>query len=112
VFFFTRTHVNAMLLKYLAIEHRYNTWGGSYADVLPYVLEAFAMVIREFSLQVPELVRSQIVEMVTQLCDPDPNRRGHPLTRHNNSSHHSLERYISLLNLLEHRAATSVTQGR
>jgi hypothetical protein len=109
VFFFARTHINALINKYLALEHRHVVWGGTYEEALPYILQAFARAIEEFAVHVPQLVRGQIVDMIKQLCDPDPIKRGHPLNRLNGGRQHSLERYISLLDFLAFKAAIAVT---
>jgi eukaryotic-like serine/threonine-protein kinase len=106
VFFFLRVHMNALLKEHLSPEHRFDKWGGTYADVLPYVQEAFANSMQEFSAKVPELVRGRLTEMVKQLCEPDPSKRGDPINRHSDQTQHSLERYVSLLDFLAFKAET------
>jgi len=45
-----------------------------------------------------------IMEMVQQLCDPDPNKRGDPKWKHSLVPRYDLQRYISRLDLLCRKA--------
>jgi serine/threonine protein kinase len=100
VFLFARVHTNALLIKYLAQEHRPIQWSGSYAEVLPYIQAAFGDAIAEFGTHVPDYLRPDLLEVVTQLCEPDPDKRGDPQNRQGHRNQYSLERYISRFNLL------------
>lgn len=108
VFFFLRTHMNALLISHLAPEHRFDQWGGTYDEAMPYLLDAFAKALRDFSAQVPEVLQADLTILVQQLCDPDPLTRGHPLSRQWGGSQHSLDRYISTLDLLRYKAETNI----
>jgi serine/threonine protein kinase len=104
VFMFARTNMNALFQKHLAGAHSAPKWGGTFADVLPYLQAAFGKALEEFEGQVPECIRSDLVTMVKQLCEPDPTRRGHPQNQqYGYGTRHSLERYISKLDLLARR---------
>lgn len=110
VYMFARTHMTSLFLQHIYWAHRPGFWQGSYADVLPYVHTAFADGLREFEQQVHESCRADIVEMVTQLCQPDPCKRGHPQNGMSPPSQFGLERYISRLDLLAYYAETSLTR--
>jgi eukaryotic-like serine/threonine-protein kinase len=109
VFFFTRVNMTALLFKQLTRGNRAPQWTGDYDSYLPYLQAAFADALQEFGEHVHGSFRGSLMEMVKQLCDPDPDRRGHPLNR--GSSRFSLERYISKLNLLAFRAETQLIGG-
>lgn len=51
-----------------------------------------------------EKLREALRVAVSQLCDPDPMRRGHPSNRVGVANQYSLERYVALFNLLSQRA--------
>jgi serine/threonine protein kinase len=104
VFLFTRSSMNALIIRRLALEHGPSIWGGTYREVLPYLQLAFAGALEDFAGHVNEPVKVDLVEVVSQLCEPDPTRRGHPLNRQGYSSQFSLDRYISKFDLLAHRA--------
>lgn len=105
-FLFMRTNINALLMDNMAIEHRPFSWGGSYPDVLPYVQAAFELVLDQLAEEVPQCVRTELCDVVMQLCNPDPNRRGHPQNR--GANQFSLERYISLFNRMAYVARISL----
>jgi hypothetical protein len=105
VFIFTRAHMNALLFNYLAPGHNPNKWGGSYADALPYVQDAFFQAITEFRSRLPNQMQTrglndEVATAVTQLCEPDPAQRGHPASRSGLGNQYSLERYISIFDRL------------
>jgi len=104
VFFFSGVGMTARLFTELHETHTWLAWTGSYDEVLPYVRDAFNRVLKQFKTEVPEEVQREIVTAVRELCEPDPRFRGHPLNRGKNASQFSLERYISLFDLLSRRA--------
>ncbi len=111
VFLFARVNISTLLIDNLASEHRPSSYLGSYEEVLPYLLASFAIALDTFSLTVPASVRPDIRSAVTQLCEPDPGRRGHPLNRQGHSNPYSLERYISWFDRLASHAEYRLKTG-
>jgi serine/threonine protein kinase len=103
-FFLTGTGMTANLVGKLDDSHHPNRWAGSYADVLPYLRNAFSFVQAEIRSRVPIEFRDDLCGIVVQLCEPDPLLRGHPRNRVHSSTQFSLERYISSLDLLARKA--------
>ncbi len=103
VFVFTQVHINSLLWKHLAKDHQPYSWGGTYQEVLPYLQAAFGGALSDLLVTFPDDLRDDLVEMVGQLCEPDPDRRGHPLSRIGYVNRYSFERYISKLNELAYR---------
>lgn len=109
VFLFCGIGTTAMIFKNLAQEHLPQHWKGTYSQILPEVRDAFGTAVGEFGLSVAEdKLRKPLRDAVTQLCDPDPQFRGHPLNRMGATSRYSLERYVSLFNLLAEKARLGV----
>ena len=113
VFFFTGVSMTALTLKHL--DHSFHpsyfngAYMGSYEDVLPYVREAFDNALEEFGNQINDLtLRKKLTEIVRQLCEPDIMLRGHPKNRSNSGNSFSLERYITVFDLLARRAETGI----
>src|ERR1700686_1041465 len=106
VFVFARTSMTALLLSHLNPTHYPGVWSGTYTDVLPYVRNAFGDAIHSFATHVPESVRKDLVQIVTELCDPDPKLRGTFAAR--NSGKIFMERYVSRFNLLAYRAESGL----
>lgn len=109
VFFFTRTSMTGLLFSHLDQHHRPSGWVGTYADVLPYVRNAFGRAMDSLATHVPACVRDDLVQMVIELCDPEPKLRGNFAAR--NSGKIFMERYVARLNLLAYRAECGVLKG-
>jgi eukaryotic-like serine/threonine-protein kinase len=104
VFFFTKSGMTALLDVNLEKSYNWINWRGEYRIVLPYLRDAFGRAIDAFAMSVSDELRTDLKIIVSQLCDPDPEFRGHP---HDKIGHHnpfSLQRYISSLNLLASKA--------
>jgi serine/threonine protein kinase len=104
LFAFTRLTMSSVLFSFLAPEHMPFTWGGTYGEVMPYLQSAFNDALRAVELQIPEQVRSDVMSMLRQLCEPDLSKRGDPLSRFRGASTFSLERYVTKLDVLAYRA--------
>lgn len=102
VFMFTRAHTNALISESLDPHHRPGFWSGSYAEVLPFLQAAFDVALMKFAGHVSEWIRSDLHQIVAELCEPDPSRRGLP--RNSKGNQYSLERYISKFDHLAYHA--------
>jgi serine/threonine protein kinase len=74
---------------------------------LPYIRHAFQEALLDLEAQIRPLAGAltpSIMELVFQLCEPDPKRRGHRRNIGSLVPQHSLERFISALDLLAHKA--------
>lgn len=100
VFTFTKTTMTASILANTHASHHPKVWGGSFAEVLPHLRQAFDTSIEAIAKQLPVACGSDILPVIRQLCDPDPHCRGHPLERGSNGNPQSVERYISFLDVL------------
>ena len=111
VFLFCGVGMTAMLLKHLPIEYDYRTFNGTYAQALAEVRDAFGRAIQECTANIPgDKLRAALREAISQLCDPDPLLRGHPLNRRGIANQYSLERFVSLFNLLARRAEIGILE--
>jgi serine/threonine protein kinase len=106
VFFFGQSNMTAMIIERLDPTLRPKIWRGTYAEVLPYVREAFELSLttlgEDLQNRSPHL-KEELVQIVRELCDPDPKYRGHPLERRSEASQFSLERYVARFDLLARR---------
>lgn len=110
VTFFMGTGMTPQMMKHLPRSLGPAEWNGAiYADVLPYLHEAAARVFQELQDQL--LVESddkawtlELMDLVKQLCNPDPTRRGDPIARRQNANPFSLERYLAKLDRLTKQA--------
>jgi hypothetical protein len=97
--------MTGLIMGQLAPGHHWRVWRGSYTAVSPFVRDAFNKAVTSFAQQVPVELRSDLERIVRQLCDPDVNVRGHPRARAmRHGDPFSLDRHVSELNALAHRA--------
>ena len=92
-----------MIFREIPTEYNYRNWGETYYQVLPYIRDGFHRVLERFAKRIPLSLRTDLPEIVSQLCEPDPSLRGDPRNR-NSSTQFSMERYISKFNLLARKA--------
>ena len=112
VFFCTGVSMTHLLLPRLNINHHYTRWTGTYREVLPYLEHHFLAIIREFRAQLIPRFPDEIVDVIKQLCNPDPNLRGHPQNIASTRNRYSLERYVSLFNRIAKRAEYTLRKQR
>jgi eukaryotic-like serine/threonine-protein kinase len=104
------------IIPLLRPEHRpLNKSGGSHDSfqrALPYWRDAFSQMLMRLREGAGDRfgpgARTEIdrlVEITTQLCEPDPLLRGHPKNRGPSQAQYSLERYISTLDSIKSRLA-------
>lgn len=107
VFYFARVAMTPLMLKHLDLSYHPQSLGGpyigTYAEALPYIKEAFASALDQFIDETPTDLTDNLTSIIQQLCEPDPSLRGHPSNRKTNQNQYSLERYVSMFNLLATR---------
>jgi eukaryotic-like serine/threonine-protein kinase len=109
-FCFTGVGMTALLINEMKKQTR--DWRPPYLDALPYVREAFENVLEAISPSFPDDFRSDLLQAVRQLCDPDPNRRGDMRARLGSVSQYQLDRFVSLFDRLARRAEMGFVTGR
>ena len=109
VFVLTRgLSMTALVFAYMDNEHHPNRWAGSYAEVLPYVTDAFERVLADVSSLLDDDHVSELGVHLRQLCHPDIKQRGHPTNIRRNFDQYSLERYVSVFGRLASQAEVSL----
>lgn len=103
VFLFTGVAMTPLIRSKLPEAFTWQNWGGTYEEVLPYLRDAFQLVVEDYRQALPPALQNDLPEIVSQLCEPDPKQRGHPKNRRTVNSY-SLERFVSRFNLLAKRA--------
>ena len=102
---FSMTH---LLFTRLDKKHHYEEWGGTYKEVLPYLQHVFSQIIRELREEIQPAFANEIADLVKQLCNLDPELRGHPKNIKPSGNRYSLERYVSIFNRLAKQAEWSL----
>jgi serine/threonine protein kinase len=112
VFLFSRATMNGVIGSYLKEEYLPGRWTGTFHEVLPYLRQAFDASIETISRDMPAAYCADLVEIVQQLCEPDPCRRGHPEELKTAGNRQSVERYISRFDVLAKQAALDAKRGK
>jgi serine/threonine protein kinase len=100
LFAFTLQTMSSVLFASLSPQHMPVTWKGTFQEVLPYLQNAFNDALVDVAPHIPEEVREEIILILRQLGEPDPEKRGDPLSRNN----FSLQRFITRLDVLAYKA--------
>lgn len=112
IFAFTNICFPEYVLNKLAEPYRPGKWGDSYEQVVEHIQAATVETLSDLAPEFPQQFRSDLIEMVRDLCHPDPARRGRagagvrsvvgPLW---------LERYVSKFDILEKKARVKRASG-
>lgn len=100
-FMFIRTTANAALLQSLENAFWPQHWIGTFEEVLPYLNHAFAATVNDLKNEIPTSLENDLIPVYSQLCQPDPRRRGYPGQPLNKVS---LERYITKFDVMARKA--------
>ena len=100
MFFCTGVSMTHFLFSRTDEQHHFRRWSGTYQEVLPYLQHIFSQGLRELRDMIHGDFAEEIVRNVHYLCDPDPERRGHPKNRAQRGNPYSLERFVSRFDYL------------
>lgn len=87
------------------------TWKGEYETALPMLQTCFTELLADLEQVLPVDFATDLIKAASELCNPDPNLRGHPLERMKVGNQFSLVRYVTLFDLLAKRAEISVNRS-
>lgn len=110
-FLFTGINMTAQLYSYVDEQFHPNNWGGTYEEVLPYLMTAFGHVMKDVRTTLDVGAVADVEEIVHELCHPDLSKRGHPKGL-GKSNQYSLERYISRLDIIAKKIAMEARAKR
>ena len=100
VYFFAGTAMTPEIIRHLPPTHYPGLWKGTYRDLLPVIEKAYGDSMDGVRQAVDPDLRGDLLPIITQLCDPDPLRRGHPKGRGIKGQQYSLERYVAIFDRL------------
>ncbi len=101
-FFFTGVSAKQALYSKLTADQRINR-EMKFNELLPYLRDAFALTLEDLRTEIkkvaPDFVED-LIELVKQLCEPDPSQRGDPKWQRTLTPTYDLQRVISKLNIM------------
>lgn len=80
------------------------TWKGDYETALPMMQACFTEMLAELETALPADFYEELTKAASELCNPNPLLRGHPLDRVAAGNQFSLVRYVSLFDRLAKKA--------
>jgi serine/threonine protein kinase len=100
-FLFIRTTATAALWQSLDNNFWPAHWTGTFDEVLPYLNHAFSQATSEFGAQLSSALAADLIPIYSQLCQPDPRKRGYPGQSLNKVA---LERFITKFDVMARKA--------
>lgn len=105
VFYFSGLTMTALIRQNIPDEFSWDLWRGSFEEVKDYLLDSYNLALNEFSENISNThLKSEIKEIVKQLCFPIPEERGHPKTILQTGNSYNLERYVTKLDMLQKKS--------
>ncbi len=104
-FYFTGISMNALIRKHIPDSFSWEQWTGTYADLVPYLENAFASALIEFENNISRVdLKKDLKLLIERLCNPFPDKRGHPKNIATIGNNYNMERFVTILDLLKRRA--------
>ncbi|MCY3615741.1 MAG: protein kinase [Bacteroidetes bacterium] len=111
-YLFTGSSMSHRLLSELDDTYHFKKWGEPYETVLPHLQNVFCQAIRDLKTKIKSASAEEIAQCVKQLCDPNPDSRGHPVNIRLGFNQYGLDRYISKFDLLARRAEHTLAHSK
>ena len=113
IFFFEQGFgCTRLLLERLEVDQKpflmNGRWQGDFDTILPLIQALFTELLGELQSYLPADFSVDLTKAASELCNPDPTLRGHPLDRGSAANQFSLVRYISLFDRLAKTAEISL----
>jgi serine/threonine protein kinase len=105
VFSFTNICFSEFVLQKLAEPYRPGSWGDSYELVIEHIQAATVQALSQLSSEFPIQFRAELIDIVRDLCHPDPTKRGRTSAgSKTNAGPLWLERYVARFDVLQKKA--------
>lgn len=99
-FMLTDSNFLGLLLSRLPDNKQPRNFGGTFEDVKPHLLRAYFETIDQIKNEIPEKIRIDLIEVLSELSHPIPEKRGNPKKLQTKHEQYSLERYVSVIDRL------------
>tara|TARA_R110000868_G_scaffold399683_1_gene673640 strand:- start:2792 stop:3859 length:1068 start_codon:yes stop_codon:yes gene_type:complete len=111
VFYFSGISMSALLRKHIPDNFAFERWRGEFNEIVPYLENGFANALNEFESNISRTeIKSELKQMVEYLCNPFPDKRGHPKNIGLRGSNYSMERFVTILDVLKRKAQIRVKE--
>jgi len=108
-FYFSGISMSALLRKNIPDNYSWEKWSGTFKELIPYLEDGFIKALYEFESNLEnEYFKTDLKEIVKHLCNPFPERRGHPKNVTSDGSNYNLERFVANLDYLKRKAEIKI----
>ncbi len=105
VYIFTNIVLPTHVFDRLAPIYQPTAWGDPYPQVVPHIKAALEQSLLELADDFPLLFKDELIAIVRDMCNPDPERRGVGLgPRSNVGTTLWLQKFVSRFDIMEKRA--------
>lgn len=105
VFYFTGISMTALLRKHIPDNFSWERWRGTFEEIVPYLENAFTCALSEFESNITRSdFKAELKQLVQYLCNPFPEKRGHPKNVLSKGNNYSIERFVTTLDVLKRKA--------
>lgn len=110
-FYFTGVSMSALLRKHIPDNFAWERWRGNYEEIVPYLESGFTNALIEFEENITRQdLKIELRQLVEYLCNPFPEKRGHPKNVVSSGSNYSMERFITILDVLKRKSELRVKE--
>ena len=101
--------MSALLRKHIPDCFSWEHWRGSYDEIIPYLENGFGSALIEFESNIKnEELKSELKKLVEYLCNPFPEKRGHPKNIQMGSNNYCMERFVSNFDVLKRKVELQI----
>lgn len=109
VFYFSGISMSALLRKHIPHNFSWEVWNGTLHELEPYLENGFSLALDEFEENIKYYrEKEELKKLVQYLCNPFPEKRGHPINVASRWSNFNLERFISRLDYLKRKSEIAI----
>ena len=109
IFYFSGISMSALLRKHIPDNFSWEVWKGAFEELEPYLENGFAKAMDEFETNITRQdLKTELRQLVEFLCNPFPEKRGHPKNVLSNGNNYSMERFVTILDVLKRKAELRV----
>jgi len=112
VFYFAGISMSALLRKHIPENFSWERWTGSFEELIPYLENAFSKALDEFETNIQrDDIKQDLRQLVEYLCNPLPEKRGHPKSIAMIGNNYSMERFVTILDVLQKKAEIEIKKN-
>jgi eukaryotic-like serine/threonine-protein kinase len=111
VFYFTGISMSALLRKHIPDNFSWEKWRGSFEELVPYLENGFTCALKEFEYNIarPDL-KDELTQLVKYLCNPFPEKRGHPINVLSAGNNYDMVRFVTILDVLKRKTELKIKE--